>query len=155
MQKENIARVFIFVVFFGIGAAALGVSILSGDLLRFYYGRSRLEAAKESVLRLQSLNSDYDALLKQVQTEPNITERIAKATLGEQSAETNANIIYPKATFEQLAVAKETLAKNSNCDAVKPAIPRWLERCSKSPNRLALFLSGAFLILISFIWFRK
>ena len=154
-RTTNIIRVFIFVVFFGIGAASLSVSILSGDLLKFYYGKSQLEAAKESVLRLQSLNSDYDALLNQVQAEPNITDRITQATLGEQSADTDANIIYPRATFEQLAVAKETLAKNSNCDAVKPAIPRWLERCSKLPNRLALFLSGAFLILISFIWFRK
>jgi hypothetical protein len=151
MRKQNILRTFLFIVFFSIGASALSVSILCDDLVRYYRNNQLLKAAEESLRRLEVLNADYGALLEQLQKEPNAVERIAPATLGtELEAE---GTIYPKATAEQLASAKKALSEEASRKVAEPVMPDWLVRCSKPPQRVILFLAGAFLILISFIWF--
>jgi len=151
MRRQNILRTLLFVVFFSIGAAALSVSILGDDLLRYYTNRELLETARESLSRLRSLNTDYDALLQQLQKDPNLVRRIAPATLGTQPADANA--IYPKATAEQLAAARKALTEDTSHKVAEPVMPDWISRCSRPPRRIILFLAGAFLILISFIWF--
>ena len=151
MRRQNIIRVFLFVVFFGIGAAAVGGSILCDDLLRYYHNRQLLKAAKESLSHLESLNTDYDALLQQLQKDPNFVKRIAPATLGIEP--NDEDTIYPKVTAEQLAAARKALTEDPNRQPAELMAPDWIIRCSKSPYRIILFLAGAFLILISFIWF--
>ena len=151
MLKQNIIRTFLFVAFFSIGAAVLGVSILVDDLLRYYQNRQLLETAKRNLQRLELLNSDYDALLQQLQADANFVKRIAPATVGSEPADTNA--VYPKATAEQLAVAQKALSEDLARQRTQPTIPEWLRRCSQPRRRTVLFLSGAFLILISFVFF--
>jgi hypothetical protein len=151
MRKQNILRTFLFIVFFSIGASALSVSILCDDLVRYYRNNQLLKAAEESLRRLEVLNADYGALLEQLQKEPNAVERIAPATLGTELEVEGT--IYPKATAEQLASAKKALSEEASRKVAEPAMPDWLVRCSKPPQRVILFLAGAFLILISFIWF--
>jgi len=151
LQRQNILRTFLFIVFFSIGAAALSVSILCGDLVRYYRNNQLLRAAEESLRRLEALNADYGALLEQLEKEPNAVKRIAPATLGtEPEAE---DTIYPKATAEQLAAVREALREEAGHGIGGPAMPNWLVRCSEAPQRIILFLAGAFLILISFICF--
>jgi len=141
----------LFIVFFGIGAAALSGSILCEDLVRYYRNNQLLKAAKESLRRLEALNADYDTLLEQLQKDPNAVKRIAPATLGaEPEAE---DTIYPKATAEQLAAVREALREEAGHGIGEPAMPDWLVRCSGPARRMILFLAGAFLILISFICF--
>ncbi len=151
MRRQNILRMLLFVVFLSIGAAAMSGSILCDDLLQYYHNKQMLKAAKESLKRLETLNTDYDALLERLQTDPDVIKRIAPATLGTEPADANA--IYPRATAEQLAAARKVLTEDANYKVAEPETADWLIRCSKTPRRIILFSAGAFLILISFIWF--
>lgn len=151
MQKQDIIRAFLFVVFFSIGAAAMSCSILYNDLLRYYTNKELLKAAEESLTRLESLNADYDALLQQLQKDPNLFERIAPPLLGTERDDEDT--VYPEVTPEQLAAARKALTEDSNQQAAGPIVPGWIIRCSEPSRRVVLFLAGAFLILISFIWF--
>jgi len=150
MLKQNILRTFLFVVFFSIGAAALSGSILCEELLRYYQNKQLLRQAEECLKRLETLNTDYDILLGQLGKDPNFVRRIAPATLGTEPKDEDA--IYPRATAEQLAAVRGVL-EDSGRKVVEPEIPDWIMRCSKPPQRIILFLAGAFLIFISFIFF--
>jgi len=156
MQKQNIIRAFLFVVFFSIGVTSLSSSILlCDDLVRYYQNRQLLKAAQQYLDRLKSLNTDYDVLLSQLETEPNLIKRIAPATLGTEPEDTNA--VYPKATVEQLATARKALADPMYIGMrhyqTQPTMPEWLCRCSEPRRRIILFFAGAGLIFISFICF--
>ena len=151
LQKQNFIRTFLFVVFFSIGAISLGASILSDDLVRYYQNRQLLKAAQGSLDRLRSLNVDYDVLLEQLEKDPNLFKRIASATLGTEPEDADA--IYPRATAEQLAVARRVLTKEPSQQPAEPVMPGWLTRCSEPRRRKMLFFSGGALILISFICF--
>ena len=153
LQRQNVLRMFLFVVFFGIGTAALASSILCDDLLRYYRSKQLLRLAEESLNQLQSLNADYDALLGQLEEDPNLLERIAPATLGMEPAD--ANTVYPNVTAEQLDAARKVLAEDSEQQPSRALskMPDWIARCSEPSKRIILFLAGAFLILISFICF--
>ena len=143
-----------FVVFFSVGAAALSVSVLCGDLLQYYHNKQLLKAAEDSLDQLESLNTDYDVLLQQLQEDPNLIKRIAAATLGiEQEDE---DTIYPKVTPEQLDAARKALTEDSNQrlpESARGGIPDWLTRCSEPRRRKMLFGAGAVLILVSLVWF--
>ena len=152
LQKQNVIRTFLFVVFFSIGAISLGGSILCDDLVRYYRNRQLLKAAQESLDQLKSLNVDYDVLLEQLEKDPNLFKRIASATLGTEPEDADA--IYPRATAEQLAVAHRVLAEDPDQQPAEPVMPGWLTRCSEPRRRMMLFFSGGALILISFICFR-
>ena len=151
MRKQNILRAFLFAVFFGIGTASLGGSILCDDLLRYYTNKQLLKRAAVSLNRLQSLNTDYDVLLQQLLKDPNLVERIGPATLGTERNDTET--IYPKATAEQLAAARDVLTKEVGRQSAESEMADWLGRCSEPSRRTILFLAGAALILISFMCF--
>ena len=151
LRRQNIIRVFLFVVFFSIGAAALSGSILFADLLRYYHNKGLLKAEKELSNKLKSLNADYDALLQQLRDDPNLIKRIALVTLGKEAED--ANTIYPKATAEQLAAARKALTEGTSGEPTEETLPRWLTRCREPRRRTMLFFAGAGLILISFICF--
>ena len=138
-------------VFFGIGAAALSGAIVCDDLLRHYQNRQLLRTAEENLERLTKLNADYDAVLRELKADPDVLKRLAPATLGTEPVD--ANTVYPRATAEQLAAARRALAKDTSGQPAAPQKTGWLERCSEPRRRIALFASGAFLILISFICF--
>ena len=150
MQMHNFLRTSAFVVFFSIGAAALCGSILSRELLRYYQHKQLLKAAEASLKKIESLNADYDALLRHLQKDPNLVDRIANVTFGKQP--TDANVIYPKVTADQLAAARKALAEETNLPPSDEA-PRWVTRCNQPGKRLALFLAGAALVLITFMFF--
>ena len=140
-----------FVVFFGIGTAALTTATLYDDLLRYYRNKQLLRSEEETLKKLESLNADYDALLKQLKEDPALLERIAPATLGTEPNEPNT--VYPKVTAEQLDAARKVLAKDSEQQPSGAEVPEWIIRCSEPSRRITLFSAGALLILISFICF--
>jgi hypothetical protein len=149
MRKQKIVRMLLFIIFFSIGATALSGSILSEDLVRYYHNRQQLKAKEELSNRLKSLNIDYDALLGNLEKDPNLFERIASLVLGTER--NDANTIYPKATEELLEAVKKALEEDSSQQSTEPVMPDWLVRCSEPRRRVILFLAGAFLVLISFI----
>ena len=151
MQRRNFIRMILFVVFFSIGAASLGISILCDDLVQYYRNRRLLTVTQQSLEKLESLNADYNALLEQLEEDPNLVKRLAPATLGTKPEDPNT--VYPRATPEQIEAAKQALASDPNDLSDVPMLPNWLTRCSEPRRRITLFIAGSFLILISFTCF--
>ena len=153
MQGRKVIQAVLFFLFFSIGAASLSSSVLCEDLMRYYQYKQRLREEQTSLGRLESLNADYDALLKRLEEDPNlVVDRLGPATFGTQS--NDPNTVYPRATSQQLAAARKALMEESNRKPVEVAMPQWLSRCSEPRNRTLLFISGVVLILISFVCFR-
>jgi len=143
-------RFLIFVIFFSSGAVALGGAVLCDDFIQYCRNQHLVRQAQLSIEKLQSLNAEYDALLKQLESDPNAIKRIAPVTLGTRLEDPNT--VYPKAHAAELAIARKALAAAEK----KPEeahIPRWLERCSEPAKRIVLFISGASLVLISMVCF--
>ena len=138
-------------VFFSIGAAAMGITILSEDLVEYYSNRHLANSARKSLENAKAINRDYDDVLKELEQDPNRIKRIAPAVIGAEYQDVNA--VYPEATARQLAAARKAL-EDPNEHASEPTIPTWLGRCSEPRKRTALFFSSVALILISFVCFK-
>jgi hypothetical protein len=151
MLRYGIFHLLFFVVFFSIGAVALGVAVLCDDFVQYCRNRHLVKEAEISVHRLKSLNADYDGLLEQLESNPDLLKRIAPITLG--TGPTDPCAIYPKARAEELAVARKALVEHAGEEQTDASIPKWLQRCSEPPKRIALFIAGAGLILISLVCF--
>lgn len=151
MQSQGVLHFFFFVVFFSVGAAALGGAVLCNDLILYCRNQRLVGEAEQSLARLGSLNEEYDALLEELERDPNLLKRIAPATLGTEPDDPNA--IYPKAKACELAIARRAMVELTGPDELPPAVPPWLERCSEPSRRLGLFVAGAGLVLISLVFF--
>jgi len=151
MRGQVILRTIAFVVFFGIGAAALSGSILFEDLRLYRRNKELLAAAEQSLQELTCLNADYDALLTQLRADPNLLLRIAPVTLG--AARHDPNTVYPRLTPEQLDAARRALMQENRLMPPDSLLNRLLERLSRPWRRVTLFVAGSALILISLVWF--
>ena len=151
MQSQGVIHFLLFLVFFSIGAAALGGAVLCDDLILYCQNRQLVKDAERSLERLDSLNGEYDALLEQLENDPNLLKRIAPATLGTEPEDPNA--IYPKARARELALARKALVEQAGQAPPEEAVPRWLQRCSEPSRKLGLFVAGAGLVLISLVFF--
>jgi hypothetical protein len=50
-------------------------------------------------------------------------------------------------------VARQALAARTQAEPNEPAIPGWLQRCSEPRRKIALFIAGAGLVLVSLVFF--
>src|SRR4030042_4929 len=98
-------RIFLFTVFFGIGAAAVSLAILCDDLNEYYRNRLVLRSQQKSLVKMEQLDKDYDAVLRHLEEDPNLVRRLGPATLGIEP--NDANTIYPGASPEQLDAARQ------------------------------------------------
>jgi len=146
---QNFVRLLLFVVFFSIGAVALALAVLYPDLLRYYQYKQLLRSLEKSTEQLESLNTRYDVLLKNIEEDPNILSRAAPAVIGAEPADANA--VYPKATAEELAAAAQALDKNQDDVSTDQPLPMYVQRLAKPLYRITLFLCGCGLVLIAFI----
>jgi hypothetical protein len=151
MQNERVIRTVAFVVFFSVGAAVLSATTLCDDLLKYYYYKGLLAQAESHLKKLESLNTDYDTLLSQFEGNPKELARLAPATLGIEANEPNT--AYPRATPGKLAAARRALAEEPNQTTIIQGVPPWLGLGCQWPRRHILFISGAILVLISFVFF--
>jgi hypothetical protein len=151
MQRHSILRFLVFMVFFSSGAAALGGAVLCDDFIRYCRNRQILRQAELSIHRLESLNAEYDVLIEQLESNPDLLKRIAPVTLGTEP--NDPNTVYPKARARELAAARKAVMDQVNEEPADAAIPTWLQRCSDPPKRIVLFICGASLILISMVCF--
>ena len=110
IKWQEYVRTFLFIVFFTIGATALVLSVLSEELVTHFKNRHTLKQARKYLEKLESLNTDYEILLKKLNDDPNIVERIAPATLG--VAPNDPNTVYPRKRLEQLDAARKVLAES-------------------------------------------
>ena len=153
MQGRKVIQTVLFFLFFSIGAASLSSSVLCDDLIQYYQNKQLLRTAQESLERLESLNTDYDILLKRLKEDPNlIIDRLAPATFGTVSEDPNT--VYPRAKSRQLAAARKALMEESDRESAEIEMQQWLRRSSEMRNRILLFISGVVLVLISFVCFR-
>jgi len=151
MQRQGVFHFLLFVVFFSVGAAALGIAVLCDDLIVYCRNQKLVQDANQMVERLTLLNSEYDALLIELDKDPNLLRRIAPATLGTEPEDPNA--IYPTVKANELALARKALIAQAGDEAPPAAVPPWLERCSAPQRKLGLFVAGAGLVLISLVFF--
>jgi len=127
MQGRKFIQAVLFFLFFSIGAASLSSSILCDDLIQYYQNKQLMRTAQDSLNRLESLNTDYDMLLKRLEEDPNlVVERLAPATFGTESEDPNT--VYPRATSQQLAAARKALMEESNREPAVVEMPQWLRR---------------------------
>jgi hypothetical protein len=148
---SNFIRLLLFVVLFSVGAIALAMAVLYPDLLRYYRYNQFLQSARESVEKLESLNAQYDSLLKNIEQDPNLLSRAAPAVIGAEPVDSNA--VYPRATAEQLAAAREALEKYDEQKASEQPLPQYLQRLGHPSYRIIMFVCGGGLVLIAFICF--
>lgn len=153
MRGQNIIQELLFAIFFAVGTAAMVGAILCDELLAHYRNRNLLKEQQEFSIKLESLNADYDALLEQVNRDPNLIKRIGPTTLGTEP--NDPNTVYPRATARQLTAARKALMQDSSPKPPEPAVPAWLTRCSEPRHRVVLFLAGAALILVALTCFRS
>ncbi len=152
MKKEDIQQILLFTVFFAIGTAAVSIALLGGELLRYHQGKELLKKNELFLHRLEQINADYDALLKQLREDPDTVKRLAPATLGIEPAD-DKKAAYPKAKLEQLAAARKALMETAGLETAVPTENNWITRCSKWSSRIVLFLAGSGLIIISLVYF--
>lgn len=144
-------RVVAFIVFFSIGAAVLSATVLCDDAVEYFHNKSLLKQTDVNLKKLETLDSDYDAVIKQLESDPCRLARLAPATLGIEPNEPNT--VYPQATADKLAAAKRALIEKPEEQITDESIPPWLDLCCQWPRRHILFFAGASLVLISFIFF--
>jgi hypothetical protein len=144
-------RLVAFILFFSVGAAVLSATVLCDDAVEYFHNKAILKQADTNLKKLQSLDSDYDTVLKQVEGDPCQIARLAPATLGIEPNEPNT--VYPRATADKLAAAKRALIEKPDEQTRNESIPPWLDSCCRWPRRNILFFAGAALVLISFIFF--
>lgn len=153
MQSQDVVHFLFFVVFFSIGAVALGGAVLCDDLILYCQNKQHIEKAETSLERLASLSDEYDALLANLQSDPNLLRRIAPVTLGTEP--NDPNVIYPRVKARELATARKALLEVSEQEPMGPAVPSWLQRCSEPRRKMGLFIAGAGLVLISLVFFTR
>jgi len=144
-------RVVTFIVFFSIGAAVLSAMVLCDDAIEYFHNKALLKQADANLKKLETLDSDYDNVLNQLESDPCQLARLAAATLGIEPNEPNT--VYPRATADKLAAAKRALTEEPDEQADDKSTPPWLDSCCRWPRRHILFFSGVALVLISFIFF--
>jgi len=151
MRRQGLLYFAFFAVFFSVGAGAVGAAVLCDDFVRYCRSKHYVHEAQLSVQHLQALNADYDGLLEQLESNPDLLKRIAPVMLGTRPDDPCA--IYPRARAQELAVARKALMEETDPEAAETPIPAWLRRCSQPTRRIALFIAGAGLIIISLVCF--
>ena len=140
-----------FIVFFGIGSAVLAATLLCDTLIDNFYLKGMNKQQEVQNEKLMALIADYDTLLAQLEGDPCQLARLAPATLGFEPNEPNT--AFPRATIDKLAAARRALSEQPNQPTEEEMVPKWLKPCCRWPRRHILFISGATLILISFVFF--
>ena len=151
MKRYTFLRTILFAVFFLVGAAALTAVLLYPDLIQHYANKRHHKVLQDHTADLEKLDDEYDMLIHQLQTDPNLIERLRIAILGKEPDATD--IAYPRPIAEQLAVAKQVLEKQTQNQPPQADLPKWVIRCQNPALRATLFIAGVALILISFTCF--
>jgi hypothetical protein len=152
VNKETVNRLIIFFCFFGTGLSVMTLSLLFDDFYAYYQNKVVLAEAKRDVDKLKKLNDDYNDLLRQLRSDEQVGRRLAAATFGVEPKE--QGIAYPRETIAQLAAARLAVMEETERQSQQETMmPGWLERCKEPNRRVAIFLSGAVLILLAFVYF--
>ena len=154
MAKNNInLRFVIFCIFFAAGVGAIALSILAGEIRNELYGnKAALSKINSENEEIESMISQYDSQIKQIQTDPEVLDRFKRVTLGQPEPQSD-DTAYPTTSEEQLKAATQALLEDLESKQTEPEIPNWVKRCSQPRFRQSLFFAGTALLLITFLFF--
>lgn len=150
-RKIAVLRAVLFMVFFSVGLGGLTVSLLADELLELYITNRHLERTKETNKQLEAICKDYDAVFEQIETDPNIIQRLSRITLGTDTKDEQT--AYPRATLQHRQSAEKVVLQTFPRETQAEPLPGWVIRCCRPLSRTILFLAGAGLIVISFTCF--
>ena len=153
MQKLALTiRFVLFAVFFLAGASAIVLSILAQpDLKEYYLNRAALAQIQRQNEKILSLTSQYETLIGRIESEPNMLDRLIPLTFGHKPQA--ADTAFPQVQNQTLQTETEKLLEQIENTAAAEPIPSWFTRILEQKTRRGLFLSGAGLVLITFIFF--
>jgi hypothetical protein len=151
MHKTELWRTVLFCLFVGAGFVALTVSILADELLDLHLYRLEIQKAEELNQRLQKLNTQYEAVIKQIEDDPNILARLAGVSLGIEP--NSADTAFPRVPEYERLVAEKILLEQLQTGADRPSPPAWLLRINQPWARAIMFICSAGLIIVSFVCF--
>ena len=146
---NSVIRVIAFFITFGVGAGTLTLSVICEDLTRFFANKQLLALKQRQLASLEEKVQVYDALLVNMEKNPDVVQRIAPAVLGIESED--PNMAYPLTGVQELAVARQMLQKDNNAEI--SGMPPWLVRCCDRRRRMTLFVLGGVLVVIAFACF--
>lgn len=148
-RSVAVLRFIFFCVFFGIGSGAMTLAILAGEINDYCRSKDRLAVTQRQIESIKTLTAQYDAQLRQIEKNPNTLSRLRQVTLGEKPHAEDT--VFPKAS--ELDAAAAALLEDRKTPQESPAVPRWPQRISHTKTRKALFLAGAVLVLLAFVFF--
>ena len=142
-----------FCLFFGVGAGAMTLAILAEpELLNFYLSRRALDEVYAQNESLKELTDQYIAQIHLVEQEPNVLDRIRVLAFNQPPH--RVDTVFPRGDDVQMRQKTQALFEILDAKHVAPrTLPAWLERCVQPNIRRALFLAGAALALLTFIFF--
>ncbi len=145
-------RFLLFTVFFLSGAVAVVLSILAHpELYNYYHNRATLEEVAAQNKKIADLTDQYAARIALIESEPAILKRFTATTFNRKPEAPDT--VFPAAGSEKLRAETEKILKSEQTVQSVDPLPDWLQRVIVPQTRMALFLSGAGLILLSFIFF--
>ena len=153
MLAKAILNGLLFVLFFTAGIAAIALSALAPEIHNVYAGRVLLQRIEKSNKQLRAINDQYEYQLNQIKQNPAILARLRVLNLGIEPDEPDT--AFPPAKSEQLIKAARDILKQEQetKEQVVADIPVWLRRVQEPRQRVALFIAGAALVIVSMIFF--
>ncbi|MHC5060428.1 MAG: hypothetical protein ACYTFK_05020 [Planctomycetota bacterium] len=147
----RLVRYVLFCLFFAVGAGAVALAVLADEVHNYYEGRSLLEKTLADNENIQFLTIEYEAQIDEIRKDPNIVARLRRVVLGLESSDEDT--AFPTASQELLAEAGAAVLEDLQADKSAREIPKWVKRISEPKVRRSLFLAGAGLVLVTFIFF--
>jgi hypothetical protein len=157
MTAKSFMNGLFFVVFFTTGVAAVSLSVLAREIGTLYRDKALLQKLETSNKKLQSLDKQYAFQLDQIKKNPASLARLRVLNLGEEPQDPQT--AYPPSKSDQLIQAARNIIQQSQKEVKKkdepPLVPQWVIRTCQARSRIALFMAGAALIIVSMMFFSQ
>jgi len=145
-------RFLLFTVFFLAGAFAIVLSMLARpELYDYYQSRAALEQIHAQNKRIVDLTEQYAARIALIESNPDILSRFSISTFGRKPEAPDT--VFPPEASEKLKAETEKILKAETAPSPVEPLPGWMHRIIRASTRMALFLAGAALIMVTFIFF--
>jgi len=146
-------RFLFFCLFFGVGAGAMTLAILAEPELRdFYLSRRALDEVYAQNEIIKDLTDQYVARIELIEREPNVLDRVRILAFNQPPQ--REDTVFPRGDDAQLGQQTQALFEMLEAREIAPRpLPDWLMRCLEPNIRRALFLAGAGLAMLTFIFF--
>lgn len=140
-----------FIVFFTAGLIAISTGALVDDLTRYYTIKIKLDDTLATNDKIERLIEDHNAMLTNLQRDPNAAQRLAMVTLGIEP--NTADTAFPKSKQQTLSSARQAIIAAAPVTTPETVLPVWLERIQNQKMRLMLYIAGAGLVILAMTCF--